>query len=179
MGQKGHIMVQKGLKMHEKRQKIEFLDLKNLLFSGIFFNGQSLCSKKLSGKGGYPPLNGQNPLCSFWRLPFRSVKLVYYYIGFNLFIIAEAPIVQKNICLMLADGGSAPILEMLYDPSTNKNQAMNKTSFEGLQPGGRRGWGREGGPPEDRWAADEVAGESQVPAPLQNPWPGPAHWGAI
>ena len=77
MGQKGHIMVQKGLKMHEKRQKIEFLDLKNLLFSGIFLsgiggyplpplNGQSLCSKKLSGKGGYPtPLNGQNPLSSF------------------------------------------------------------------------------------------------------------------
>ena len=28
MGQKGHIMVQKGLKMHKKRQKIEFLDLK-------------------------------------------------------------------------------------------------------------------------------------------------------
>ena len=46
MGQKGHIIVQKGLKMHEKRQKIEFLDLKNLLFSGIF----------LSGIGGYPPL---------------------------------------------------------------------------------------------------------------------------
>ena len=45
MGQKGHIMVPKGLKMHEKRQKIEFLDLKNLLFSGIF----------LSRIGGYPP----------------------------------------------------------------------------------------------------------------------------
>ena len=45
MGQKGHIIVQKGLKMHEKRQKIEFLDLKNLLCSGIF----------LSGIGGYPP----------------------------------------------------------------------------------------------------------------------------
>ena len=45
MGQKGHIMVQKGLKMHKKRQKIEFLDLKYLLFSGIF----------LSGIGGYPP----------------------------------------------------------------------------------------------------------------------------
>ena len=45
MGQKGHIMVQKGLKMHEKRQEIEFLDLKNLLFGGIF----------LSGIGGYPP----------------------------------------------------------------------------------------------------------------------------
>ena len=66
MGQKGPIIVQKGLKMHEKRQKIEFLDLKNLLFSGIFLsgiggyppplNGQSLCSKKLSGKGGVPPL---------------------------------------------------------------------------------------------------------------------------
>ena len=33
MGQKGHIMVQKGLKMHKKRQKIEFLDLKRRLFS--------------------------------------------------------------------------------------------------------------------------------------------------
>ena len=38
-------MGQKGLKMHEKRQKIEFLDLKNLLFSGIF----------LSRPGGCPP----------------------------------------------------------------------------------------------------------------------------
>ena len=47
---------QKGLKMHEKRQKLEFLDLKNLLFRGIF----------LSGFGGYsPPLNGQNPLKRF------------------------------------------------------------------------------------------------------------------
>ena len=33
MGQKGHIIVQKGLKMHEKRQKIEFLDLKNLFLA--------------------------------------------------------------------------------------------------------------------------------------------------
>ena len=56
MGQKGHIMDQKGLKMHEKRQKIEFLDLKNLLLSRIF----------LSGQGGTPtPLNGQNPLKRF------------------------------------------------------------------------------------------------------------------
>ena len=45
MGQKGHIIVQKWLKMHEKRQKIEFLHLKKLLFSGIF----------LGGIGGYPP----------------------------------------------------------------------------------------------------------------------------
>ena len=35
MGQKGHIMDQRGLKMHEKRQKIEFSNLKYLLFSGI------------------------------------------------------------------------------------------------------------------------------------------------
>ena len=32
-------MVLKRLKMHEKRQKIEFLDLKNLLFGGIFLSG--------------------------------------------------------------------------------------------------------------------------------------------
>ena len=45
MGLKGYIMDQKGLKMHGKRQKIEFLDLKKPAFSGIF----------LSGIGGYPP----------------------------------------------------------------------------------------------------------------------------
>ena len=52
MGQKGYIMDQKGLKMHEKMQcKIEFSKLKYLLFSGIF----------LSGIGGYPPpLNGKS-----------------------------------------------------------------------------------------------------------------------
>ena len=38
----GHIMVQKGLKMHKKRQKIEFLDLKRRFFS-------------LAEKGGTPP----------------------------------------------------------------------------------------------------------------------------
>ena len=78
MGLKCHLIVQKGLKMHEKRQKIEFFDLKNLLFSGIFLsgiggypppplNGKSSCPKTLSGKGGYPhpPLNGKNPLSSF------------------------------------------------------------------------------------------------------------------
>ena len=77
MGRKGHIMYQKGLKMHEKRQKMEFSNLKYLLFSGIYLsgfggypppplNGQSSCPKTLSGKGGTPPpLNGQNPLSSF------------------------------------------------------------------------------------------------------------------
>ena len=34
----GHIMAQKGLKMHEKKQKIEFLDLKYLPFNGIFLS---------------------------------------------------------------------------------------------------------------------------------------------
>ena len=45
MVQKGHITDQKGLKVYEKRQKMEFSGLKKLLFSGIF----------LSGIGGYPP----------------------------------------------------------------------------------------------------------------------------
>ena len=66
MGLKGHIIDQKGLKMHEKRQKIEFSNLKYLLFSGIFLNGiggypppplngKSSCLKTLSRKGGDPP----------------------------------------------------------------------------------------------------------------------------
>ena len=69
MGQKGHIMDQKGLKMHEKRQKIEFLDLKNLLFSGIFLSEiggysppltDNHCAQKSLAERGVPPppLNG-------------------------------------------------------------------------------------------------------------------------
>ena len=52
MDQKGHITDHKGVRMYEKRQKMEFSDLKYLLFSGIF----------LSGIGGYPPppLNGKS-----------------------------------------------------------------------------------------------------------------------
>ena len=73
MGQKGHIMVQKGLKMHKKRQKIEFLDLKRRFFSLAELGGtptppltENHRGKKkvffLSGKGGYPhpPLNGKS-----------------------------------------------------------------------------------------------------------------------
>ena len=45
MGQRGLIIDQKGLKMHEKRQSVEFTNLKYLLFSGIF----------PSRIGGYPP----------------------------------------------------------------------------------------------------------------------------
>ena len=52
MGQKGHIMVQKGLKMHEKRQKMEFSDLKYLLFSGILFSAIG---------GSLPPLTENHP----------------------------------------------------------------------------------------------------------------------
>ena len=59
-------MVQKGLKMHKKRQKIEFLDLKRRFFSLAELGGtptpplmENQCEKKkvffLSGKGGYPP----------------------------------------------------------------------------------------------------------------------------
>ena len=73
MDQKGHMIDQKGLKMYEKSQKMEFSDLKYLLFSGIGvylpppLNGKSSCPKTLSGKGGYPhpPFNGKNPLSSF------------------------------------------------------------------------------------------------------------------
>ena len=66
MGQKGHIIVQKGLKMHEKKAK-KLLDLKNLLFSGIFLSEiggysppltDNHCAQKSlaeRGKGGYPP----------------------------------------------------------------------------------------------------------------------------
>ena len=46
MGQKGHIIVQKGLKMHEKRQKIEFLDLKTCF----------LAEFSLAELGGNPPV---------------------------------------------------------------------------------------------------------------------------
>ena len=70
-------MGQKGLKMHKKRQKIEFLDLKRRFFSLAELGGtpslpltENQCEKKrvffLSGKGGYPPpLNGQIPLKRF------------------------------------------------------------------------------------------------------------------
>ena len=73
MGQKGHIMVQKGLKMHKKKQKIEFFDLKNLLFSGIFLSGiggyhpptltENHPAQKPLSERGYnpPPLSRKNP----------------------------------------------------------------------------------------------------------------------
>ena len=65
MGQKGHIMVQKGLKMHKKRQKIEFLDLKRRFFSLAELGGtptppltENQCEKRrffsLAEKGGTP-----------------------------------------------------------------------------------------------------------------------------
>ena len=48
MGQKGHIMVQKGLKMHKKKAKNRVFGPKKK----VFF---------LSGIGGYtPPLNGKS-----------------------------------------------------------------------------------------------------------------------
>ena len=94
MGPKGHLMVQKGLKMHEKRQKIEFLDLKTCFLAELgvppppplngvfwpkiavfFLNGiggfsppltESHCAQKsLAERGGTPPLNGKNPLKRF------------------------------------------------------------------------------------------------------------------
>ena len=77
MGQKDHTMVQKGLKMHGKSQKMEFLDQKKLLFSGIFLSRMGgypprpltenhPAQKPLAEMGGTPPpFNGKNPLSSF------------------------------------------------------------------------------------------------------------------
>ena len=65
MGQKIYIMNQKGLKMHEKRQKIEFLDLKNLLLAEFFLadlggtppplTDNHCAQKSLAERGGTPP----------------------------------------------------------------------------------------------------------------------------
>ena len=64
MGQKGHIMVQKGLKMQKKAKNRVFGPKKKVFFlSGIGGYPPPLtenqCEKKkvffLSGKGGYPP----------------------------------------------------------------------------------------------------------------------------
>ena len=79
MGQKGHIMVQKGLKVHKKRQKIEFLDLKRRFFflSGIGgyphppLNGKSVWKKKVFF------LNGQNPLKRKWKLPLSHLHRAF------------------------------------------------------------------------------------------------------
>ena len=73
-------MGQKGLKMHEERQKIEFSNLKYLLFRGIFLSGiggypplplteNHPAQKPLAEMGGTPPLNGKNPLSSFGQVP--------------------------------------------------------------------------------------------------------------
>ena len=79
MGQKGHMINQKGLKLYEKSQKkMEFWDLKYLLFSGILLSGiggysppplteNHPAQKPLAEMGGTPtpPLTEKNPLSSF------------------------------------------------------------------------------------------------------------------
>ena len=66
MDQKGHIIDQRAKNIW-KRVKIEFLDLKYLLFSGTEggippLNGKSFCPEKLIGVGGTSPLLiGKNP----------------------------------------------------------------------------------------------------------------------
>ena len=75
MDQKGHKIDQKGLKMYEKRQKIEFLDPEYLLFSEIGGYPPSSLTENHSARnplavlGGTPPLNGKNTLSSFRRPP--------------------------------------------------------------------------------------------------------------
>ena len=66
MGQKGHIMVQKGLKMHKKKAKNRVFGPKKKVFFLSGIGGytpppltENQCEKKkvffLSGIGGYPP----------------------------------------------------------------------------------------------------------------------------
>ena len=61
MDQNGHITDQKGLKMYEKRQKMEFTDLKILLFCGIWgyppppLTENHPAQKPLAEMGGTPP----------------------------------------------------------------------------------------------------------------------------
>ena len=76
MDQKGHRLDQKGLRMCEKKQKMEFLYLKYLLFSGTFLSGiggtpspplwKIVLPKNPQRKVGVPPppLNKKNPLSS-------------------------------------------------------------------------------------------------------------------
>ena len=69
MGQKGHIMVQKGLKMHKKRQKIEFLDLKRRFFSLAELGGtpRSLKSTHTAHMcGGPKKVGGTKKLVDFF-----------------------------------------------------------------------------------------------------------------
>ena len=61
-------MVQKGLKMHEKRQQIEFLDL-NYLFLAEF---------SLVELGGTPLLTEKNTLGSILWLPYTSVIISWH-----------------------------------------------------------------------------------------------------
>ena len=68
MGQKGHEIVQKGLKIHEKRTC--FLAEFSLAELGGTplppFTDNHPAQKPLAERGGTPsPLNGQNPLSSF------------------------------------------------------------------------------------------------------------------
>ena len=77
MGQKGHTIVQKGLTMHEKRQKNRVFGPKENCFLAEFslvelggtapllLTDNHPAQKPLTDRGGTPPLNGQNPLKRF------------------------------------------------------------------------------------------------------------------
>ena len=83
MGQTGHIMAQKGLKMHEKKAKNRVFGPKIPVFSGILLSRigrypfpplteNHSAQKLLVELGGTPrPLNGKNPLSSILQVPFK------------------------------------------------------------------------------------------------------------
>ena len=88
MDQKGHIMVQKVLKMHKKRQKIEFLDLKRRFFSLAELGGtpppltENHFSKKPSAEmGGTTPFPPNRKPAKLFQIfsPKRTKNDVFLY----------------------------------------------------------------------------------------------------
>ena len=93
MDQKGNIIDQKGLNMYEKRQKIEFSNLKYLFLAEFSLaelrdtsptplNGKSFCPKTLSGNGGYSPLAEKIDLTHIGlEIVKYRLKMDYYQYG--------------------------------------------------------------------------------------------------
>ena len=67
MGQKGHIMVQKGLKRHEKKAKNRVFGPKKPAFLTEFSLTENHPAQKplAEMRGTHPPLMKKNPLSSF------------------------------------------------------------------------------------------------------------------
>ena len=72
---------------------------------GTPLNGKSSCPKTLSRKGGYslpPPLNGQNPLSSFLKLPLALVVMIMIKMHVVL-VVASLAVGAKNAVATIVD----------------------------------------------------------------------------